>query len=556
MAKLKVAGTWSGVLEPIDLENWTVAMLRKEVADRSNTNPDSIKLICGGRVLKDGDGSEKLTKLGVKNNAKILSSRVAADEGKALYDQMLAEEERSSRITRLKAAAEAVAKRNTDGSLPISDFNLELENQSGETVELGSETDQQALMMGLMFHENGKALIKKQKFKDALEVLLMGEEAFLLCNPKIIEFIDNVAILQIDMVWCYFMLQDISWLSVAGVRLEKARKGLERAHGKDFSRVRLLQPACTPELALHLRLELLDGVIAYHSGQLDKCRKSLNSAQEKFSKLEVTDESLTLVMSMGFREHEAKRGLRMSNQDVGNAVNFLVEEREKQALREQEDIQKRDEITEQKSYGVTPLKKAVDMKKVNYFFSIGFEKELAAEALRRNENHTQNALDDLTNPETNSTIQLHLETRKRKREQKATDKTVDKLVSMGFERDRAIEAVAVGGSFEEMTNRLLVSGLNPTATDDNGASSNVPEDNNANLADDPAPDDELADDSSDEDKTEDRDVEMENELYKKIDDADAMSDYDIDVTREGEAIKEYLALLESSNSSEQASTSS
>ncbi|KAM7264322.1 hypothetical protein ACFE04_002005 [Oxalis oulophora] len=110
MAKLKVAGTWSGVLESIDLENWTVAMLRKE---------------------------------GVKNNAKILSSRVATDEGKALYDQMMAEEERSSRITRLKAAAEAVAKRNTDGSLPISDFNLELENQSGETVELGSETDQQ-----------------------------------------------------------------------------------------------------------------------------------------------------------------------------------------------------------------------------------------------------------------------------------------------------------------------------------------------------------------------------------------------------------------------------
>lgn len=35
-----------------------------------------------------------------------------------------------------------------------------------------------------------------------------------------------------------------------------------------------------------------------------------------------------------------------------------------------------------------------------------FEKELAAEALRRNENDTQKALDDLTNPETNSAIQV------------------------------------------------------------------------------------------------------------------------------------------------------
>lgn len=35
-----------------------------------------------------------------------------------------------------------------------------------------------------------------------------------------------------------------------------------------------------------------------------------------------------------------------------------------------------------------------------------FEKELAAEALRRNENDTQKALDDLTNPETNTAIQV------------------------------------------------------------------------------------------------------------------------------------------------------
>lgn len=62
--------------------------------------------------------------------------------------------------------------------------------------------------------------------------------------------VDNVAILQIDLVWCYFMLQDISWLSVAGTRLAKAREGLERAHGKEASRVRLLQGGRYPEIAL------------------------------------------------------------------------------------------------------------------------------------------------------------------------------------------------------------------------------------------------------------------------------------------------------------------
>lgn len=36
----------------------------------------------------------------------------------------------------------SLAKRHADGSLPLEDFNIELENQSGEAVQLGSETDQ------------------------------------------------------------------------------------------------------------------------------------------------------------------------------------------------------------------------------------------------------------------------------------------------------------------------------------------------------------------------------------------------------------------------------
>ncbi|KAI8002866.1 hypothetical protein LOK49_LG08G00131 [Camellia lanceoleosa] len=54
-------------------------------------------------------------------------------------------------------------------------YNIELENQSRETVQLGSETDQRAVMMGLMLHANAKQLIRMERYKDALEVLSMGE---------------------------------------------------------------------------------------------------------------------------------------------------------------------------------------------------------------------------------------------------------------------------------------------------------------------------------------------------------------------------------------------
>ncbi|PRQ21628.1 hypothetical protein RchiOBHm_Chr7g0241351 [Rosa chinensis] len=39
-----------------------------------------------------------------------------------------------------------------------------LGNQSGKKVQMGSETDQRAIMMSLMLHTNAKQLIKAQNY--------------------------------------------------------------------------------------------------------------------------------------------------------------------------------------------------------------------------------------------------------------------------------------------------------------------------------------------------------------------------------------------------------
>ncbi|KAL1326273.1 hypothetical protein AAHE18_13G216700 [Arachis hypogaea] len=451
------------------------------------------------------------------------------------------------------AAATALAERHADGSLPVEDFNIEVEDQSGKKVRLGSETDQRAVMMGLMLHAKGKRLIKQGNYKDALEVLSMGEESFSLCDPKVIELIDNVPILQIDMVWCYFMIRDIRWLSDAGKRLEMARVGIERAHGKDSFRLRLLQGGRYPELALHLRLELLEGVVTYHSGQLDKSRKALDSAKAKFNQLQVPDEALSFLMSMGYKERDAKRALRMNNQDVGSAIDFLAEETTKKLQKQEEDIRRRTEIREQKRYGMTPLKKAVDLERLKELVSIGFDKELAAEALRRNENDTQKALDDLTNPETNSALQVHIESRKRKRQKQATETQIEKIVHMGFERSRVVAAFEVGGTLEEVIQRLTAlpeadhaAEAIQTAAPDGSASSSAPLPHNVSEMLEQIND---VEDPSDLSKAEERDVEMEDELSAVIVKTDALADYDIEVNIEGEAITEYLALIEAAGSS-------
>ncbi|CAN7118149.1 hypothetical protein HID58_011827 [Brassica napus] len=557
MTKLKVAGTWGGILE-VDLENWTLTMLRNEVANRSGLDPESIKLICAGKILKADDGDDDdpktLAQLGIKENSKILSSRGAAPgEGKAI----MAEEERSRRLSRLKAAATALSKRHVDGSLPMEDYNIELEDQGGQQVKFGSETDQSAAMMGLMLHAKAKSLIETDLYVDALEVLAMAEESFLLCDPKILELVDNIPIMEIDIVWCYFLLRDLKCLSDAGFRLVKARKGLERAHGKDLSRVRLLQAGQCPELALYVRLELLEGVVAYHTGQNDKALNVLKSAHAKLLQLQIPDETLSVVMGMGFHEKDAKRALRLNNKDIATSVDFLIEERAKRAQKHKDDLQRQKEILEQKTYGVTPMNKAVDMQMLDRLVLIGYARDLAAESLRRHENDFQKALDALTSPDVNSSIQVYIESRKRKRQEQHVGVTVDELVSMGFERGQATSALEVGGKRENIIQRLLSSpAANPgTAsasgsafTENGGATSST---NNEIVAE--AEDAEMEDDTADEIASnveeEGRDLEIEGDIADEIAKVDALSAYDINLDKEVEAINEYLVMLDASQDS-------
>lgn len=47
---------------------------------------------------------------------------------------------------------------------------------------------------------------------------------------------------------------------------------------------------------------------------------------------------------MGYKEGDAKKALRMNNQDVQSAVNFLVEEKEKAASKREENRRRQREI--------------------------------------------------------------------------------------------------------------------------------------------------------------------------------------------------------------------
>jgi hypothetical protein len=139
-----------------------------------------------------------------------------------------------------------------------------------------------------------------------------------------------------------------------------------------------------------------------------------------------------------------------------------------------------------------------------------------------------------------------------------------------------IGAVQAGGSLEEVMHQLLThpqadttaaaddssnahdsSGNNNASTDLN-ANDNAcaPDSTPTNLAVENLSPDTLGIDNSNEGPSaEQRDLEMEDEIADELTRGDALSDYNIDVTQEGDAINEYLALLDSGGGNGKASSS-
>lgn len=536
---LRVAGAWSGSMEVL-LDEWTVKDLRAEVSRRSGFSLPTVNLISAGKILKDlqpGREQHSLTlrDAGLGENSKLLVTRVGGEQANA----MNRETERSERLSRIKAAADSMAKRSNADSSPVdNDFDLQIENQSGDQLTLNSADDRRALMMGLMLHAKARGLLQRAQYSEALEILTMAEEALSLCDGKILEAVDNAALLQLDTVWCLFMLRDISRLAVARERLLKAREGLSRSHGSNLERLRVLQGGFCPELAVYVRLELLEGVVAYHGGKSEAARQSLVSAFSKYKQLQVSDEALAQLGAMGFTTLESRRALRMCGQDLQRAVEFTMEETRKKLEQKEKDRRVRRELREQRKFGRTPGGKAVDMTNLEKLLSIGYEQRIAAEALRQCENDFQQALDVLSNPAAFAALQVSLAAVPPRKQ--VDDTVLTTLLSMGFDRERAMQALQCSHSSSQAIEKLLRGQFSETdaalaATQDVIATSSE------------GPSTAECSASGEEDTPirvrEPRDEEMEDDIAANLS-GDSLEEYDLEVDKEGEAIMEYLALID------------
>lgn len=161
------------------------------------------------------------------------------------------------------------------------------------------------------------------KYAAALDELRMAEEAFDLCDPSVQQGIDNIALLMLDVVWCdlwhkpcsapYMSLAgaSTSWVTCARcltLRLGCDAQGLDlnAATAPAWSDCARCMAASSPSLprtqrwlslctwacmklarGRFVRLEVLEGVAAYHSGDVERARASLRLAKDKYAELQV-----------------------------------------------------------------------------------------------------------------------------------------------------------------------------------------------------------------------------------------------------------------------------
>ncbi|XP_078443695.1 uncharacterized protein LOC144713083 [Wolffia australiana] len=321
---LWIAGVWSGVLEDIPLESWTIAALREEIWIRSggNGSPDDIRLISGGHVLIDGSNPNlemrNLMVAGLLRGAKILATAGSAElqrRRKATAEDKLAQEtdcnaEPLQSLFKFRSTAKWMACRNASDSFFPRDLRIEIEIRGRTMARFIKETDQRSVIFALILHINAKKLMKIGFYRYALVSLNMSAAAISCCGNRALPLMCNVVERKVDYAWCLIMIRRDDYLAEIQITVRSTRKTLHLFRDQ-FSVV---------DPVLYLRLDILDGILAYHSGDIGQAIMHLSSAENKYFQIkmaEVAHKGSASDGSIGVTGKRKLKGEERENSDRG-----------------------------------------------------------------------------------------------------------------------------------------------------------------------------------------------------------------------------------------------
>ncbi|CAJ1081575.1 NEDD8 ultimate buster 1 isoform X2 [Xyrichtys novacula] len=398
----------------------------QEVVDRiaEEFGLKHIKLILNGKTLSV---DQHLDQQGVKNHSKVMVLKVSDAE---LRQQASEEDEKrrnqNESLQRTQKGFQILSER--DGSEDTIPF-LDIADQKGNPLKI-PHAEKKALILAMGVHEKGRSLMKKKQFENALCHLLQADQQFSKCGSALLSSVDNFAVLQLDIVWCYRALEALSCLDDGKSRLQRAEDCFLQCYGEQQQRLLMIKGNTGREEVLFLRLYLLQSLLSYIEGNDAQARHQLSKVESLYSRLCPDSEKMAQLMALGFSEREARLGLRACQGDLQEAAIHISNQRQ-----EREELKQRER-----------QKKSKRMEDISTLTELGFSRRDAGRALHHADGDVNRAYTilqaaQLTNNNTEGVV---------------SPERVEQLMYLGFDRTASEAALRLmGGDVQSATQLLL-----------------------------------------------------------------------------------------------------
>ncbi|MED6249150.1 hypothetical protein ATANTOWER_010028 [Ataeniobius toweri] len=280
-----------------------------------------VKLILNGRTLSV---DKHLDEQGVKNHSKVMVLKVSDAE------QINKEEEekknQNESIQRTQKGFQILSERDGSEDPDTTPF-LEIADQKGNPLKIPHK-EKKALILAMGFHEKGRSLMKRKQYDNALCHLLQADQQFSECGSALLSSVDNYAVLQLDIVWCYRALEALSCLEDGRSRLQRAEECFLKCYGEQQQRLLMIKGNTGREEVLFLRLYLLQSLLSYVEGNDCQARVLLSKVENLYGRLCPDSEKMAQLMALGFTEREARLGLRACGGDLQEAAIHISNRRQ------------------------------------------------------------------------------------------------------------------------------------------------------------------------------------------------------------------------------------
>uniref|UniRef100_A0A8C9LC08 UBA domain-containing protein n=1 Tax=Pavo cristatus TaxID=9049 RepID=A0A8C9LC08_PAVCR len=449
-----------------------------------------------------------------ENAIKIIINKKQLDLGKTLEDQgvthnakvMVLQLEQSDEETKRKVQEEELQRKKE------KDISEKMQ-RTKKGLEILAERGKEGLVWEWGAGHLADHLCSISAQKGACTVT----SVYTFCSTELLNTVDNYAVLQLDIVWCYFRLEQLDCLDDAEKKLTTAHRCFQRCYGENHERLIDIKGSYGREKVLFLRLYLLQGIGHYHSGREKEAAEYIQKASRLYEELYVDPEKVYRLSLLGFSEQEARLALRACHGNVEHAANLITNRREEKAQIRREERAKRRQRLED----------------INTLKSMGYSERAAQVALH----HAQGNLDQafkfiLDNPEL--LLENDDDDSVASDQFQVSQESIDQLMYMGFSHESAKQALKVFKGNIHLASQTLAhyGGVLPDSLQLSPEGSSLSEESTSSK-----------DSPTDSPTDEDMETDAVNEILEDIPEHE--EDYlDLTLEEEEQIIHEYLSYIE------------